>query len=145
MADFDRDTLLKLTPSEYLRDGFLGEDGKPRHELKGLWATAVCTQLEKRKASPQEVCATYEAFRQALPLHGGTPKEHYYRTRLDAQETVAAMYEITNNQGILEWLEACEERIESEDDLAAFMDHFQAVMRQYAIIIKLKTGMPAAK
>jgi hypothetical protein len=143
MADVDRETLLKLTPDQYLRDGFLGPDGKPRGELRGLWASAVCTQLEKRKASPQEVCATFEAFRQELPLHEGTPQERFYRTRLDAQETVASMYNLTNNQGILEWLEACDEFINTEEDLAAFVEHFQAVMRQYSVIIKLKSLQPS--
>ncbi len=135
---FDRDTLLRMTPAEYLREGYLDAEGKPRHALVGIWATAVCTQLEAAEASPQEVAATFEAFRQALPLHKGEAKSRFHDTRMDAIETVASMYRLTNNEGLLEWFEACEAAIRSDGDIDAFVSHFQAIVRQYAVIVALK-------
>lgn len=137
--DYDREALLGLTPAAYLRDGFLDADGKPRHELTGIWATAACVQIEEEEASPQEVAATFEALRYALPLHRGSPAEKFRAAWREALETVAAMYDIRNNQGVVDWLEACGEFVQTEADIEAFVAHFQAVMRQYAVIVGVKT------
>ena len=44
--DYDRKTLLALTPEKYLSGGYRDEHGKPRPELRALFATAASTQLE---------------------------------------------------------------------------------------------------
>jgi hypothetical protein len=134
---YDRDALLAMTPDVYLRDGLRDELGQPRARLKGLWATAVCTQLKEAQASPQEVAATFEAFKFALPKHRGSPTERFEATRREAFELVGAMYKTTNNQGLTDWIEACGAFVTDEADLDAFLVHFQAVVRQYDVIVKL--------
>ena len=134
----DRSELLALTPLRYLGDGFRDETGQLRPELQGVFATAAATQLEEAEASPQELAATLEAFRQALPLHRAKPRKRFSAAVAEALETVAIMYSKPNNRGIVTWLELCATAVRTEDDIAAFVEHFTAVVRQYGVIIALK-------
>lgn len=135
---FDRSELLALTPLRYLANGFHSETGQLRPEFQGVFATAAAIQLEEAEASPQEFAATLEAFRQVLPLYQARPRKRFSTARAEALETVAMMYAQPNNRGIVTWLDQCGTAIKTEDDIAAFIDHFVAVVRQYGVITALK-------
>lgn len=138
--DYDRKTLLALTPEKYLSGGFRDENGKPRAELRALFATAASTQLEQAEASPQEVGATFEALKMVLPLHEGPASERAARACEEALLTVASMHDQDTNPGVAAWLTACAAAVKSEDDIPVLLDHVQAVVRQYALIITMANG-----
>jgi len=135
---WDRSELVALTPSRYLGDGFRDQAGELRPELQGLYATAAATQLEEAQAAPEEVAVTLEALRQALPLHRGKPRKRFAAACGEALETVSMMYARANNRGIVTWLDQCRAAVKTEADIAAFVEHFTAVARQYGVISALK-------
>lgn len=137
---WDRSALLALTPVKYLHNGFRDETGEIWPDLLGVFATAVATQLEAAEVSLQELAATLEAFRQVLPLYEGTSAEKFSAVGDEALETVSMMYRQPNNRGIVKWLEQCYSAVKTEEDITAFLKHFLAVVRQYSIIISLKTS-----
>jgi hypothetical protein len=139
-GDHDRKTLLALTPEKYLAGGYRDEHGEPRAELRGLFATAASTQLEASLTSPQELAATLDALAMVLPLHEGDAHARCAEACDEALSTVASMYDKDSNPGIAAWLGACAGAVESEDDIAALLDHFRAVVRQYAILTALANG-----
>ena len=135
---YERSDLLALTPGRYLRKGFRGEEGKLRSELTGVYATAAATQLEAAGVSLDELSATLEALRLVLPLHQGRPRRRFSAAYAEALETVSVMYGQPNNRGMVRWLNQCKTAIQAEDDMTAFLEHFTAVVRQYAVITVLK-------
>ncbi len=141
--EYDRDDLLALTPAVYLQHGYRDERGVPLPDLTGLYATAAATQLEAAEASPDEVEATFEAFRQALPLYEGAASERFAGAVGEGFEIVRMMmHGQDNNPGIARWLAACGAALQTEEDLQAFVEHFQAVARQYVLIQVLKRLEP---
>ena len=139
-GDYDRKTLLALTPEKYLAGGYRDEHGKPRGELRGVFATAASTQLEAGEASPEELGATLDALAMVLPLHEGDAPRRCAGACDEALTTVASMLDKENNPAIAAWLGACAAAVKSEDDVAALLDHFRAVVRQYAVITALANG-----
>ncbi|MDB5510578.1 MAG: hypothetical protein JWR08_61 [Enterovirga sp.] len=137
MADFSRDDLLALKPSLFLEGGYLTPHGEPRPELADIFATAVAVQLQDGEASPQEVAATCEALKQALPLHGGDPKTRLRDALQEAFEIVGQMYNVDNNATIVEWLDDCAARVQTSRDLDALLLHTRAVSRQHALFVTL--------
>lgn len=141
--EYDRTALLALTPAVYLRRGYRDERGEPWPDLLGVYATAVATQFEAAEASPDEVSAMFEAFRQSLPLYSGTPAERFAGAVGEALELVSRMMQgQANNAGIARWLAACGQAVLTESDLQAFVEHFRTVMRQYILIQALKQMQP---
>jgi hypothetical protein len=140
--DLTHAELLELTPLEYLKAGYRGADGKIRPELLSTYATAACTQLEAAQASPQELSTTRESLRQVLPWH----KEPVSATQRmaealeEALSTTASLLGKENNPGIFEWTNRCAGAVRTKEDIDAFLAHFQAVVRQYAVIIGVKTS-----
>jgi hypothetical protein len=139
-GDYDRRTLLALTPEKYLAGGYLDEHKKPRAELRGVFATAASTQLEATETSPQELGATLDALAMVLPLHTGAAHARCAEACDEALTTVASMYDKDSNPGIAAWLGACAAAVKTEDDIAALLDHFRAVVRQYAVIAAIANG-----
>jgi hypothetical protein len=139
-ADLDRAALLALTPDKYLAAGYCDPAGKPRPELRSTYATAASTQLEQTETSPQELAATFEALKQVLPLHQGTPHERATGAADEALLTASSLLDKENNPGIVAWLAAAADAVRSDADLDAFVDHVQAVVRQYAVIAALANG-----
>jgi hypothetical protein len=135
--DLDRAALLALTPSHYLAEGWCDPGGAPRPELRSIFATAASTQLEQAEASPEELAATFEALRQVLPLHRGSPHDRAVEAADEALITVSSLLDKKNNPGVAAWLTACADAVRTDPDLAAFTDHAQAVVRQYAVITAL--------
>lgn len=134
----NRAELERLTPKEYLRQGYCDEFGRPFAELTGAFATAACVQLKAARTSPQELSGTFEAFRQALPWHKeDDPQERMRNAVGEALENAAAMYNQPNNPGIVTWLDGCLDAIRTPRDAEAFMAHFTSVLRQYAVIIAM--------
>lgn len=139
--DYDRKTLLALTPEKYLSGGFRDEHGKPRPELRSVFATAAATQLEQAEVSPGELGATFEALKMVLPLHEESPAEvRAARACEEALMTVASMHDQDTNPGVAAWLNACAAAVKSEDDIPVLVDHVQAVVRQYALIVSMANG-----
>ena len=138
--ELDRSDLLRLTPSEYLEQGYRDHLGGLRPELQGTFATAAAVQLEEAETSPQELGATLEALRQVLPWHDGPAPERLQDAVTEALGLVSSLYQQENNKGIVEWLGQCVERVKTPADIDAFLDHFTAVVRQYAVIIAVRTA-----
>jgi hypothetical protein len=138
MSEITRADLLSLTPDRYLVDGYLDTAGQLRPSLRGDDATAAATQLMAAEAAPQEVGFTLEAIRLLLPEHDEpTPRERLYATIREALETVARAIQQPNNKGILSWLSACAAAVTSNAEISAFVEHFQVVNRQYALLVAL--------
>ena len=139
--NLDRRTLLSLTPAKYLSGGYREPNGKARPELRSIFATAAATQLEVTETSPQELGATLEALRQVLPLHEGLAPERIATAAEEALLTVGSMYKLeSNNPGIVDFLKQCTAAVAAEDDIPVLLDHFQAVVRQYAIFVAVGNG-----
>lgn len=131
----DRAALLALPPANYLAGGYLDAQGKPRPELRSTFATAAATQLHDTITSPYELAATWDAFKMALPLHTGAPRDRAAGAAEEALAAVASLYNMENNPGIAVWLQGCAAAVTTEADLAALHDHLLAVVRQYTAII----------
>lgn len=138
--DYDRKTLLALTPEKYLSGGFRDEHGKPRAELRSLFATAASTQLERAEVSPDELGATFDALKMVLPLHEGPAPARAARACEEAILTVESLHDQDANPGLAAWLDACAAAVKSDDDIPALVDHVQAVVRQYTLIIAMANG-----
>ncbi len=137
MSGHTRSELLALVPDVYLADGYLNS-GKPRPELTGDWAAAACTQLMAAELSPQELGFTLDAIHLLLPEHQEPdPGDRLYAVVKEAIEVVARAIQQPNNEGLLRWLTACVARVESEQDIAAFLEHAEAVRKQYAVFVAL--------
>lgn len=132
---YDRATLLALTPATYLAGGYRDAAGKPRFELRTIFAIAAATQLQDTITSLHELAASWEAFKMVLPLQPGAPQARAVAAVGEALETVASLYRMENNPGIRAWLRSCAQAVGTEEDLAALLDHGQAVVRQYAAIM----------
>ncbi len=135
-----RAEMLALTPLEYLKAGYRGANGQIRPELLSTYATAACTQLEAKEASPQELSTTRESLRQALPWHKEpVPVPQRVAEALEeALSTTASLLEKKNNPGIVEWTSQCAGAVRTKEDIDLFLAHFLAVVRQYAMIIGMK-------
>jgi hypothetical protein len=138
--DYDRKTLLALTPEKYLSGGYRDEHGKPRPELRALFATAASTQLEAAEASPQEVAATLDALKMVLPLHEGPAPARAANATEEALLTVASLHQQDANPGVEAFMNACAAAVQAEDDIPVMVDHVQAVVRQYALIVQMANG-----
>lgn len=139
--DLTRAEMLELTPLEYLKAGYRGAGGKIRPELLSTYATAACTQLEATKTSPQELSTTRESLRQILPWHKEpVPATQRMAEALEeALSTTASLLGKKNNPGIVKWTTQCAGAVRTTEDIDAFLAHFAAVVRQYAVIIRVKT------
>lgn len=139
---YDRTALLALTPTKYLASGYRDATGKPRAELQSIFAIAAATQLQDTATSLHELAATWEAFKMVLALQSGLPRARAVSAAAGALSAVASMYRIENNPGIGTWLNPCVAAVNTEDDLTAMIDHFQAVVRQYTGIVTAIARMP---
>lgn len=136
--DLNSAAMLSLRPSAYLKKGFFASPGKLQPELTGTAAFAVAQQLERAEASPDELVATYEALKQILAA-APTPSPEKFAAAIDqALSLVEGMLKITNNLMIEGWLRECVPFVKSGADIAGFLEHFQAVTRQYAALIAVK-------
>jgi hypothetical protein len=145
VSGYTRDELLALTPDRYLAEGYVEKITRRRPELTGAWATAACNQLMAAECSPQEVGFTIDAIRLLLPEHDEPdPGERLHATVQEAIEVVARAIQQPNNEGLLRWLTECVAPVETDADIEAFLEHAEAVRRQYAILAALLPSSPAA-
>ncbi len=138
MRNLTREELLELSPSIYLADGFVGPDGVPRRELLSEYATAAATQLLAAELSPQEFSFTHEALRQSLALHKGAASARMRAALDETLETVCGMIRQPNNAGLTKWLNECAAAVKTPADINALLQHCQAVLRQYSLIVTLR-------
>lgn len=137
-GNLGRSDLLARTPEIYLADGWLDAAGHLRPDLRGIDATAAVTQLTAAELSPQELGLTVAAVEQLLPEYGdGSPEERLHATLDEALETVARAIQQPNNEGLVQWLNACAAPVGTEPEIAAFVDHLQAVNRQYGVLVSM--------
>jgi hypothetical protein len=134
MRDYTRDELLQLTAARYLASGFADRRGKPLEALQTTFATASATQFLAAELSPQELAFTYEALKQTLPLHAGSPPARSKAAVDEALEIVRAMIRQPNHPRLEQWLRECSQAVKKEADLEALLGHFMAVLRQYTVI-----------
>ncbi len=138
--ELDNSALLRLTPSEYLKEGYRDKNGRPWPELKNTFATAVAAQLGATETSPQELAGTLEAICQVLPWHRGSANERFRESSMEALEIVSSMHQQTNNRGIVNWLDQCAFAVREPEDIDAFLDHFAAIVRQYTVLVGIRTA-----
>lgn len=131
-----RENQLQNTPDRYLLSGYLDSFGAEKAELVGSLATTAAVQWEECELSPQEARATLEAFKQCLEMsQAGQVTE----AAQEALDIVASMYNISNNAGLAKWLLQCCRKVSGDKELQALLRHFEASVRQYAVIIALKS------
>jgi hypothetical protein len=135
MRDYKREELLELSASRYLSEGFVDKRGKPFAELQTTFATAAATQFLDAQLSPQELAYTYEALKQVLTLHAGTPSAQILGAIAEALEVVRAMVKQPNNARLKQWLAECAAAVKTDKDINAFLEHYMAVLRQYTVIV----------
>jgi hypothetical protein len=140
---YSREELLALKPTQYLAGGFRDATGKPRHELRGLYATAAAVQLGAHQVVPQEMRVTYEAWKQALPDHEGPPRERARAALFEAFEIARAVMTRDNDPHLVNWLMECVEQVNAEEDIPVLLEHFLAATKQAAVFLALKGGAPA--
>ncbi len=128
-----REELLLLQPEIYLAEGFCDAAGRPRRELRTLWASAAATQLAARGVAPQELAFTYEALRILLPETSGAPPARAETALDDALAATARMIQQDNNEGLVVWLEDCVAAVRTEADLEALVQHVLAVLRLHSV------------
>ena len=137
----DKIDLTKLdavTPSVYLKQGFFAAPGKLRPELTGLAAFGTAQRLERAAASPDELAATFEALKQVLPARTEAPAKKFAAAVEEALALVGRMLNIPNNIMIAGWLRECAPFVKTPADLAACLEHFQAVTLQYTTLLAVK-------
>lgn len=145
-TEASRKDLLARTPDLYLADGFVDGSGAIRPDLLGIDATAAGVQLLAADIAPQELGFTLGALTLLTAQH----KEESASQRLssalgEALATVARAIQQPNNAGVVQWLDACQVRVTTEADLRAFLKHFEAVNRQYGLMVALQPSvLPAS-
>jgi hypothetical protein len=137
--DLNHDQLLAREPAQYFKDGLVDTSGKLRPELAGLDAFAVATQLLEGDASPDEVAATYEALRQLLAEATGDPGRAFAAAVQDALTLVSRLLGVRNNIVLAGWLRECRPYIKTAADMAAFLQFFEAVIRQYTSLVAVQS------
>jgi len=131
----DRDRWLALGSGDYLADGYLDSSGGTRRVVLGDYATAAAYRLLDAEVSPQELALTIEGIVQLLPMHEGPRDEAISGAFEESLIVVARATRQPNNGGLVEWLNYCIESVDSPASLQAFLDHVQAVVRLYALLV----------
>lgn len=139
IRDYTREEMLELTPSRYLAGGYLDINGKPLWGLETTFATAVATQFLDAELSPQELSFTYEALKQTLELHAGAPAARLRAATDEALDVVRGMIRQPNNLRLTKWIHECIAAVKSASDHEAFLVHFMAVLRQYSVVVALRS------
>lgn len=138
MRDYTKDELLALVPDRYLEEGWFDAAGRPRRELLGEYATASGVQFQQTGLSPQELSLTFEAVRLLLPEHDEAQAgARLHATTAEALFTVARGIRQSNNEGLVRWLNACMARVQTPQEVDAFLAHMQAVTQHYAVAVAL--------
>jgi hypothetical protein len=131
-----REQFLAMTPSEYLRNGFRDEKGRPRQELTSIYATAGATQLEA--LSGRELGTTLLALAHALPMHNGTPAQRYHSACAEAGELVAGVLGAPPSPELARWLEQFTPFVRTEEDLLDLLSYLGIVARQHALFAGMR-------
>ena len=79
-----------------------------------------------------EAVATIQALEQVLHLDEGSADQRCASACQEALEHVVNTFHIENNAGWVQWAEQRVASVKSEEDMADFLDYFQATVRQYA-------------
>lgn len=136
------DELVELRPLRFLRgQGPTNDEGKPRDDLTGLFASAACTTFERAELSPQELATTYEAVKQCLGISDEPKPGPRFRKGVDhALDVCAELLAKEPNDALVDWIYEWFPLVESDAGIEAFHKHMNAVVTQYALIQSLKAG-----
>ena len=138
MKESSRQDMLALTPDRYLAAGWQNGAGKPLAALSGEFATAAATQLLQGGLAPQELAFLQAALEQLLPMQKGAPHDRAQAALADALQTTARMIRQANNPALSEWAQACAVHVQTESDLAAFLDHLRSVRQLYGLLASMQ-------
>ncbi len=106
---------------------------------------ADATALKATELSPQEMAFTYEAIKAHLKLESGPAPERMQAALDEALATVARMIRQKNNEGLAAWCRNATSQVREEADIMAFLDHMQAVLRLYGLMVYLpQPGAPSS-
>ena len=135
-----RDELMRLRPSVYLQQrGCLDENGEPREDLAGNFATAASVTFENADLSPQELLTVYEAIKQVLDIVDVSDAKKRMQQAVDeALQITADLLGKDINPALVDWIREWLPFIDSEKCIAAFMRHMSAVVQQYTFVMSLK-------
>lgn len=136
-----RDELAQLRPLTHLRGyGCLDESGEPRKDLTGTFATAACITFENGELAPQELATVYEAIKQCLEASNEKDPAERFRQAVDhALDVCAELLNKEINDSLVDWIYEWFPLIESATCIDAFLKHMNAVVKQYAVVMGLKS------
>jgi hypothetical protein len=142
-SPMSRQQLLAVRPSDYLKNGFVDGAGAPQPALLGMTPFAVATQLVQGEASPQETAITLQAIREVLPDHAASPPgERLEGAVNEALPLVAGMLGISNNIVLAGWIAQCLPFVKTDQDISAFLEHFQTVLLQHNALVMVNNIGP---
>lgn len=142
-SEMSREEMLRLGPEKYLRGGFTDPSGKERPGLRGIYATAIATQLREGELSPQEAKTVLEAYKQTLPLHSGDPLQRAHSALEEAFELSGGLLQKQTNLRLMRWARGAVAYVSRDSDIDAFVNHFAAVVRQYGILVGMGAPNPS--
>ncbi|HYE18162.1 MAG TPA: hypothetical protein VEA69_06945 [Tepidisphaeraceae bacterium] len=135
-----REQYLAMSPDHYLAAGFRDAAGQPRHELTSVWATAGAVQLEH--VAPAQLGTVLTALGQTLPLHAGTPADHYANACAEAVELATGVLGAEPDPAVAQWLARFAPLLKTEQDLRDLVQHLGVVARQHAMFAGMRAGSP---
>ncbi|HSI33820.1 MAG: hypothetical protein ACAI43_15860 [Phycisphaerae bacterium] len=133
-----REQYLAMSPAQYLAGGFRDAAGQPRPELTSVWATAGAVQLEG--VAPAELGTVLTALAQTLPLHAGSPADHYANACAEAAELATGVLGAEPDPTVAQWLARFAPLLKTERDLQDLVQHLGTVARQHAMFAGMRTG-----
>ena len=136
-----REQFEKMTPERVLAGGFRDASGKPREELKTIWATAGAMQLES--VNPRELDVMVSAIEQVAPLHHEPMPEQYRNTIEEAAEVTYGILGAQVDPTLVEWLNRFTPAVRNEQDVNDLVTHLTAVARQHALFAGMTESKPA--
>ena len=134
-----RDELKQLRPGVHLkpRGGFDGVN-QPR-DLAGNFATAACSAFEYAEVAPQELLTVYEALKQCLAISDEkNAAAKVVRSTKEALEVAGSLLSKKINRAIVDWLRECLPLVQTDQGIAAFLQHMTSVVQQYSLIVGAK-------
>jgi hypothetical protein len=123
------------TPEQYLVGGWRAADGSLLPDLAGKYALATALRFQAAGVSPQQLATLRAAFDQVLPDVEGTGAQRMADALDAALEVTEELLGDDVNEMIEDWAIGCIGQIHSDEDAAAFLAHFDALVRVYGALI----------
>lgn len=139
-AQLTRDRLADMRPLNFMRgQGPTTDEGKPRTDLGGAFASAACVTFEQGELAPQELGTTYEAIKQCLQISEVKDPGARFRAAVDhALDVIGELLQKEPNDELVDWIYDWFPLIDSDAAIEGFHQHMRAVVTQYTVIAGLK-------